>query len=61
MLDDYDRQALERIKSKSRIDERTGCWEWEGYRDSDGYGQVKYQGASQSAISSPTPTRGERS
>ena len=26
-----------------RIDERTGCWEWLGFRN-DGYGQVTYRG-----------------
>lgn len=45
MPDVYDQQSLERIRNKIRIDQKTGCWEWQGHRSPDGYGQVKYHGA----------------
>ena len=31
-------KSLEWIKERVKINEETGCWEWQGHRDRDGYG-----------------------
>lgn len=35
----------ERLRSKTRINQETGCWEWQAARDPNGYGRisVKYK------------------
>ena len=31
---------IERFQEKYRINKKTNCWEWQGYLDRDGYGQL---------------------
>lgn len=47
-LDEYDREALARIKRRVHISIETGCWVWPGVRNPRGcgYGQMKYRGRS---------------
>jgi hypothetical protein len=33
-----------RIAAKIRVNPSTGCWEWQGYRNPKGYGQLTWQG-----------------
>jgi hypothetical protein len=43
-VDSYDAEVLRRIRQKLAITPERGCWEWTGYKLSDGYGQVGYRG-----------------
>jgi len=42
-LNTYDRLALDRMKSRLRVSEGTGCWEWPGAKTPKGYGMIGYQ------------------
>jgi hypothetical protein len=35
---------LMRFLAKVKVDALTGCWQWTGYKDDDGYAQVKIGG-----------------
>jgi len=35
---------IEKILAKSKAVATTGCWEWQGSTDTNGYGQFSYQG-----------------
>ena len=37
------RTIMQRFADKVRIDPETGCWEWTGAKDRNGYGQFKTQ------------------
>ena len=39
----FDREAISRLKARSKRNEQTGCLEWQG-RKADGYGTVQYRG-----------------
>lgn len=39
----YSEQTVQRLRSRSIVT-NTGCWEWLGYKDKDGYGQIGYLG-----------------
>lgn len=43
-MDSYDVEALRRVQKRLVITPERGCWEWTGYKLSDGYGQVGYRG-----------------
>lgn len=34
----------ERLKSKIKVNEETGCWEWQAYKDKGGYGHFLVNG-----------------
>ena len=36
--------TLDRFMSKVTVDDSTGCWEWQNYKDATGYGQLKHKG-----------------
>lgn len=40
---------LERLSTKYKVNEETGCWEWTASRDSSGYGQFSYKGSMKGA------------
>jgi len=35
-----------KIRERTKVDPRTGCWEWQGHRNSQGYGTGKFPGGS---------------
>lgn len=37
-------QLPERIRARIGVNPDTGCWEWTGYRRSDGYGAIRVDG-----------------
>jgi len=37
------RSTIDRFISNVKVDEVTGCWEWQRFKDSSGYGQTKYK------------------
>lgn len=39
----YDRTVIERIRARSLFPE-SGCWEWQGFLNHQGYGQTSYRG-----------------
>jgi hypothetical protein len=41
--------ASDRLLSKIRIQSDTGCWEWQAFRDADGYGTFWLNGESRRA------------
>lgn len=43
----HTRQGYEdqkRLKAGFKVNEYTGCWEWQGAKDPDGYGAIKWRG-----------------
>ena len=36
--------TLDRFMSKVKVDDFTGCWEWQRYKNSNGYGVTKHNG-----------------
>ena len=38
------RSVTDRFQRKYTVDEKTGCWLWNGGKDPDGYGRVMYLG-----------------
>lgn len=43
-IDKLDKKTVERIFSKIEIDEKTGCWNWIGNKNGQGYGRVRFNG-----------------
>jgi len=39
-------KQMDRFWSKVKIREMSGCWEWSGYKNKQGYGQIKLNGKS---------------
>lgn len=37
---------VERIRSRVKVNETTGCWEWQGAKNTHGYGHMGYDGKS---------------
>ena len=42
-LDEYHKQAKERLLSKIQIDDKTGWWNWVGSVSQNGYGRIAYK------------------
>lgn len=40
----HDQKLFDRLFDRIRIDNYTGCWEWQGYRLPGGYGQISVAG-----------------